>query len=264
MKLYEMVFSPTGGTKKVADILAEAMGLERQIVDLTKRDTAFSEICLSPEDVCLAAVPSYGGRVPEAASARLRQIQGKGAKAVLVCVYGNRAYEDTLVELKDVMTEAGFFCAAAVSAVAEHSIARQFAAGRPDGADEKELKEFAARIRPLLTGEAPAEEAEVPGNRPYRKLGVIPMHPEGGRECSGCGSCVKKCPVGAIPADNPAKTDASLCISCMRCIKVCPRDARKLNKLMLAAVSQKLKKVCQEPKKNELFLGRFEGENGNS
>ena len=51
MKLYEMVFSPTGGTKKVADILAEAMGLERQIVDLTKRDTAFAEICLSPEDV---------------------------------------------------------------------------------------------------------------------------------------------------------------------------------------------------------------------
>ena len=255
MKLYEMVFSPTGGTKRAADILAEEIGLKRQVIDLTRMDTVYSDICISPEDVCLAAVPSYGGRVPQAAAERIRQIKGSGARAVIVCVYGNRAYEDTLAELKDVMDEAGFFCIGAVSAVAEHSIARQFAAGRPDREDEKELRGFADQLRPMLTGEEQAEEVTVPGNRPYRKFGVVPVHPEAGKECSGCGACVGKCPVGAIPADNPAKTDPSLCISCMRCIKVCPRGARTLNKLMAAAISQKLKKVCQEPKKNELFLG---------
>ncbi len=79
MKLYEMVFSPTGGTKRAADILAEEIGLKRQVIDLTRMDTVYSDISISPEDVCLAAVPSYGGRVPQAAAERIRQIKGSGA-----------------------------------------------------------------------------------------------------------------------------------------------------------------------------------------
>ena len=47
------------------------------------------------------AVPSYGGRVPQVAVDRISEIKGNGAKAVLLCVYGNRAYEDTLTELED-------------------------------------------------------------------------------------------------------------------------------------------------------------------
>ncbi len=102
-------------------------------MDLCSRDTDFAALLLKEEDICLVAVPSYGGRVPGLAVSRLRQIKGNSARAVLIAVYGNRAYEDTLVELRDVLEEAGFSCVAAVAAVAEHSIMRQFAAGRPDG-----------------------------------------------------------------------------------------------------------------------------------
>ena len=69
----------------------------------------------------MAAVPSYGGRVPEIAVSRLKQMKGNGARAVLLVVYGNREYEDTLLELSDVMEAAGFSPVAAVAAVAEHS-----------------------------------------------------------------------------------------------------------------------------------------------
>ena len=66
---------------------------------------------------------------------RLKALNGQGARAVLACVYGNRAYEDTLVEREDAARETGFRVIAAMAAVAEHSIARQFASGRPDEQD---------------------------------------------------------------------------------------------------------------------------------
>ena len=53
-------------------------------------------------------------------------LKGNGARAVLLVVYGNREYEDTLLELSDVMEAAGFSPVAAVAAVAEHSIMHQF------------------------------------------------------------------------------------------------------------------------------------------
>lgn len=113
MKLYSIVFSPTGGTQKVAALLTKALGGEAAAIDLTDSKQDFSTIGLTQEDVALIAVPSYGGRVPAAAVERLTAMHGQGARAVLVCVYGNRAYEDTLVELEDAAQKAGFRVVAA-------------------------------------------------------------------------------------------------------------------------------------------------------
>ena len=128
MKLVQIVFSPTGGTQKVADILTEKWtgGVTR--VDLSDGSLVISDI---------------GGRVPVLAVQRLGKLKGNGANCVIVCVYGNRAYEDTLIELKDVAENCGFQPVAAVSAVAEHSIMHQYAAGRPDEKDIDELHGFA-------------------------------------------------------------------------------------------------------------------------
>ena len=64
----------------------------------------------------------------------------------LVCVYGNRAYEDTLVEMEDAANHCGFQVVAAIAAVAEHSILSQYASNRPDASDEKQLVNFADQI----------------------------------------------------------------------------------------------------------------------
>lgn len=132
MKVHELCFSPTGGTQKVAEILTNALADEVVRVDLTDSKADFGAIALGQEDIAVIAVPSYAGRVPAPAVQRLSAVHGNGARAVLVCVYGNRAYEDTLVELQDTAKQAGFRVIGAVAAVAEHSIARQFA-GRQAG-----------------------------------------------------------------------------------------------------------------------------------
>lgn len=253
MKLYNLVFSPTGGTQKVAAALTGALDGEVTRVDLTDSKQNFRTILLTQEDVAFISVPSYGGRVPAVAVERLTMLSGQGARAVLVCVYGNRAYEDTLVELEDAAKRAGFRVIAAVAAVAEHSIARQFATGRPDAQDVKQLSDFARQIQAKLSA-GDSTEPSIPGNRPYKKAGGTGIVPTPTKACTRCGICAAKCPVQAIDKENPKKVDKKACISCMRCISVCPHSARKVNPVMLSAASLMLKKVCSERKDCELFL----------
>lgn len=253
MKLYDIVFSPTGGTQKAADILKEALEGEVVRVDLTGSKRDCHAVQLTQDDVAVISVPSYGGRVPAVAAERLTMLHGQNARAVLVCVYGNRAYEDTLVELEDAAKQAGFRVIAAVAAVAEHSIVRQFAAGRPDVEDAKQLADFAKQIQSKLSAGEDTEPA-IPGNRPYKKPGGASMVPKPTKECTQCGVCAEKCPVQAIDRENPKKVEEKTCISCMRCVSVCPHSARKVSPVMLSAASLMLKKVCSERKNCELFL----------
>lgn len=253
MKIHEICFSPTGGTKRVAALLSGALARETAEVDLTAREVDFGHVTLTPDDVALIAVPSYSGRVPAVAAARLASIHGNGARAILICVYGNRAYEDTLAELRDTACRAGFTVIAAVAAVAEHSIARQYAAGRPDATDAETLRAFAARIRRKLE-DGDRREPEIPGNRPYREAAAAGLVPRATKHCVRCGVCAARCPVGAIDADDPTRTDKTACISCMRCVEVCPHDARRVSRLMLWLVGRMLKKACAERKACELYL----------
>lgn len=254
MSVYQIVFSPTGGTQKVSSIFTKSFSPDSKIIDLCSYEIDFSSCSFEEQDICIVSVPSYGGRVPEIAVSRLLQIKGNKARAILLVVYGNRAYEDTFTELQDVLEESGFSCIAAVAAVAEHSIMRQFAAGRPDDCDKQELAAFAAEIRSKIESETLRASLKLPGNRPYREYGGVPMKPRTDKTCQQCGLCARKCPVGAIPLGNPSKTDAKKCISCMRCIAVCPQKARSVSKTLLAAGSLKMKKVCSVRKGNELFV----------
>ncbi len=255
MTCYIVPFSPTGGTEAVANLLAYSWKDEctLQTVDLTDPKADFGTVPFSKEDIALIAVPSFGGRVPQTAVDRITALQGNGAKAVLICVYGNRAYEDTLAELEDTAKQAGFCVTAAIAAVARHSIARTVAAGRPDAADREILFDFAKQIREkLASGETKAPS--IPGNRPYKNRGGKGMIPAATENCIRCGQCASLCPVEAIDPDHPQNTDSERCISCMRCVSICPRFARKIDDEALANISAMLGKVCADRKECELYL----------
>lgn len=249
----QIVFSPTGGTQKAADMLAQEWNKQVVKVDLSSATQDFSAVNVQEGDVVIIAVPSFGGRVPALAAQRLSRIKGNGARCVVMCVYGNRAYEDTLIELNDIAANCGFDVVAAVAAVAEHSICHQYAAGRPDDDDAERLRGFAGQIQAKIErGEE--KPPKIPGNRPYKKAGGAALVPKADNRCNGCGICAVKCPAQAIDAAAPKGTDAKKCISCMRCIAVCPQHARGVNKLMVSAAAMALKKACSARKECELYL----------
>lgn len=246
--VYQLLFSPTGGTRAVAGALTGG-----PVIDLTDRNFDFSAVTLTAGDVALIAVPSYGGRVPVPAVERLNKVRGNGARAVLVCVYGNRAYEDTLAELSDVAESAGFRVVAGVAAVAEHSIARRYGAGRPDEADRAVLRQFRDQIRAKLDAGDTTAPA-LPGNRPYKPGMARAMVLRTSKRCIDCGRCAAACPTGAIDAADPRQTDPARCIGCMRCVRLCPVEARCPDADALAALEQHLAPLCAGRKENELFL----------
>ena len=164
------VFSPTGGTSKIAAAIAGArMGTR---IDLCSP--------VEPQEMpagtpLLAVVPVYGGRIPAIAAQRLLALQGSGNPAIAVVVYGNRAYEDALLELKNVLTEAGHQVIAAAAFIAEHSIIRSIAADRPHADDLARAVEFGAAIEARLNSEPTT--VDVPGNAEYRPLPQMPATP---------------------------------------------------------------------------------------
>ncbi len=255
MKINQIVFSPTGGTLKAADILTAKLGSGINRIDLTDPKGSFSALNSESGDLALIAVPSYGGRVPALAAERLSQIKGNSALCVLVCVYGNRDYDDTLVELKDIAEKSGFRVISAVAAIAEHSIVRQYAAGRPDSKDEEELQGFAEKIsEKIKKGVDRNDDLKIRGNRPYKKSGRGGLVPKADSKCTGCGLCAEKCPSQAISRDDLKSADSEKCIHCMRCISICPQSARKANGAAVSAIALALKLVCSERKNNELYI----------
>lgn len=255
MKVTQIVFSPTGGTQQVADTITSTLGNHVKKVDLTNPKNEYSALNLSQDDIAVIAVPSYGGRVPALAAERLTKINGNHVQCVIVCVYGNRAYEDTLLELRDIAVQSNFNVVAAIAAIAEHSIMHQYAAGRPDQKDKDELRSFAGRIlEKIESGNEGMSEFQIPGNRPYKKAGGSGLVPKAAGKCVSCGLCVEKCPAQAINKENIKCADSKKCISCMRCVVQCPQSARKVNGAMVSAAALALKKACSERKDNELYI----------
>ena len=252
MNIHQILFSPTGGTRRVSEILCQGMGIERVVTDLCVKADDIQLPAIHEDDLAVIAMPVFAGRVPALAVERLRRVTSHGAKCVVVAVFGNRAYDDALLELQDVATERGFQVIAAVAAVAEHSIIRIYGKGRPDADDEQTLRQFGADILRKVErndGTMP----QVPGNRPYKKAGMVPQ-PKGRRRCNRCGVCAKQCPVDAIPLTDPKKVDTTKCISCMRCVSACPTGSRRIGTVMNMLATQALKKACATRKGNELYL----------
>ena len=246
-KLYAFYFSPTGGTKKVLDIFLGEWDCEKILIDLSDRNTDMSKYSFDKDDICIAAVPSFGGRVPQLVIPLLSKLKGAGAGAVPIVSYGNRAFDDTLLELSDTLSKSGFVCFAAMAAVTRHSVVPKFGEGRPDSEDTTQIKEFSRKCRDTSDK---VHKISVPGNSLYRKLQPVPIIPKADKTCNGCGVCSEKCPTGAIDKDDPRKPNKNSCISCMRCVSVCPQKCRHIDPLLLKAAEMGLSKKCSERKDN--------------
>lgn len=245
------IFSPTGGTRAVADAITGKMLTTD--VDLTLREV--SNMQVNAAMPLLAVVPVYAGRVPAVALERLQKLHGTGGAAVAVVVYGNRAYDDALAELVQALQQGGYRVIAAAAFIAEHSVIRSIAHARPNEDDKQCMAQFAAEVQAKL--QLPAHEQEdiaVPGCAAPGERKKLPVVPQVSEACGNCCRCARVCPVGAIPMNDGTQTDAATCILCMRCVAVCPKHARSLPQPVVDNMTRRLMAVASAPKLPEIFL----------
>jgi len=256
-KLHLVYFSPTGTTKSILRAIAKFLGTEIIEHDVTDYSCKDIQLQFEKDDFAVFGFPVYSGRVPKTFRDRFVRVKGRSTPAALVATYGNREYEDALLEMKQLAKENGFLTVGAAAVVTEHSVIRSIAAGRPDAKDMAFIEDFCTKLTEKIAAFIPGTSIKalyVPGKEPYRRYMELPMAPVASAPCTSCGLCVKKCPVGAIDAQNPRKTDKAKCIGCMRCVRICPQKARYLPKIKMAAGEFFLSKAKRIRKEPEMFL----------
>ncbi|MFR9620635.1 MAG: flavodoxin domain-containing protein, partial [Rikenellaceae bacterium] len=116
MKLNRVYFSAAGTTKRITESIAEGVVsavANVEVVDFPLIKMNTEESLIASEDMAIFAVPVYAGRVPAIAAEQIRKFRGDKSRAILVAVYGNREYDDALLELSDIVTQCGFVPVAA-------------------------------------------------------------------------------------------------------------------------------------------------------
>jgi len=251
MKVTTLYFSATYTTKRVVEAVAAGLSNEVASYDITN-DTATDTVIIPREELLVVGVPVYAGRVPAMAAERLLRFKGEKTPAVVVAVYGNRHYDDAVLELHDMMTECGFRTVAAGAFIAQHSIFPKVGAARPDDEDLAEIKSFAEKSLAVLAGDFGA--INIPGNRPYKVPGGIPIWPTASRKCNGCGACAKLCPTGAIDPVAPKSVNKEKCIKCGRCIVVCPTKARRFYGIKYSLAAARFNAAFAARRANEMWF----------
>ena len=255
---HSVFFSPTGTGRTIACAVSRGIGGEEAVLDIT-RTALDGQPAFSKDDVVVVGMPVYGGRLPAVAAERFQALEGNGASAVAVVVYGNRAYEDALAELCDLCTAQGFNVVSAAAFVGQHSFSSEklpIAPGRPDPQDLDLAKRLGTTVRELLDGSGYLDLETVPGNRPYKPA----MQPCGAatatdpETCSQCGVCAASCPLQCIQmVDDMPRTWQDGCIWCMACTQACPTGARKIVLPKIRESAQRLHGACHARREPEIF-----------
>lgn len=271
-KVWAVYFSATGTTKRVvehiAEKAAEAVGAKFGIRDFTLPQARTDVLCFHSNELVIFGTPVIAGRVPNVLLKYLGTISGGGAPAVPVVVYGNRDYDDALIELRDILEEGGLHTVAAAAFIGEHSFSDSLAGGRPDEADLKRAGDFALEVaRKVSIMAAPSELAPItvygtpkpyrgyyqPRDRQGNPINILKVKPLTRDSCTDCRLCAEICPMGSISFDN-VREYTGICIKCGACVKRCPVQAKFYDDAGFLYHRHELEEGFKRRAEPELFL----------
>ena len=254
-------FSPTGATRSVLESVAAGIGCAQiitQACDWISPESRETLIECSSDDLVLVGMPVYYGRIPSLFHAGL-PIHGNGALFVPIVVYGNRHYDDALLELKILGENAGCTCLGAGAFIARHSLNPTIGSGRPDAEDRAVMHRFGKALANKLETFSPTSSSSVPGKFPYAPYGKTPFTPAllNRSACIACGACVEACPVRLIDPETFEPASPEKCIFCYGCVRNCPVGVRGPIPAVAEIFSQRMSGLaasCTERRSPETFV----------
>ncbi len=225
-----LYFSATENTQKILRTIAGEIDADYLEYDITSVEARKKKLKFDQNDLLIVGAPVYAGRIPELLVDYFKRLKGSSTPAVFVVTYGNRDYDDALLELKDIFNENGFVDLAAGAFIGEHSNSKQIAGERPDENDLNSAKEFGRQIKSKVDEKEKNKidsNLKVKGNYPYKERHDSPnFAPETADQCIECAVCAENCPVNAISFTDFSKIDEEKCIHCCSCIQKCPVEAK--------------------------------------
>lgn len=300
-----MYFSGTGTTAKVASAVAyrmwqrmaetvksaESKGgmnirdggagfVKAPNIDFTPKAARDEKYSFDENDIVVFGTPVIAGRVPNVLLKFLDTLEGGGAIAVPVVLYGNRNFDDALIELRNILESKGFHTVAAAAFIGEHSFSRTLAAGRPDvkdmeiaesfadnaadklmgiirdcGGDSDSIRNALQKAGPVrVEGQEPLRPYYKPRDRKGNHINILKVKPKlDGDKCNGCGTCAEVCPMGSIKKETPGIVDG-ICIKCCGCVKKCPQEALYFDDAGYLYHKEELELGYADRKEPELFL----------
>lgn len=256
-KTSAIYFSPTKTSKHIVQTIASEIDNNYKEYNLTmpRYRELHSELTFDSNDLVVVGVPVYRGRIPSFMSDYFSNFKGDNTKAIFTVTYGNRDYDDALLELKELFEQRGFIGIAAGAFIGEHSYSTLVATDRPDANDLNIVKQFSENIKVQLNDgvDFSNHTLTVKGNFPYKESPQSPlMLPETNHQCTDCAICANTCPMGAIDFTNFRDIDPDKCIQCSNCVKICPENAKAFNAPSFIAFREVLI--------NKLAVGRKEPE----
>lgn len=207
--------------------------------DFTLPDNRKSAKVFEKEDLVVFGTPVYAGRVPNKILPWVQQgFTGDHTPVVPVVVFGNRNFDDALMELKQELEKNGFLAAAGAAVASSHVFSDKIAPGRPDASDRAEILTFAGKTAQKITETDTLHTGlQVAGNDPVGAY-YTPLGTDGKpakflkakpiteiSKCNGCGRCSEVCPMGSIDREDVSQV-TGICIKCQACIKSCPNGAK--------------------------------------
>ncbi len=226
-----LYFSATENTETICKEIAAGIKENFLEYDLTPKQAREKPYSFAANDLVIVGVPVYSGRIPEFLVEIFQRIKGQLTPAVFVVTYGNREYDDALLELKDIFEKNGFKGIAGAAFIGEHSYGREIAGERPDSSDLKIARELGIKVKEKLEAEENLIELpslEVKGEFPLKERSgrFKELGPKTTAACTECGICAENCPMAIISFENFRDVEPGKCIRCCSCIQKCPEDAK--------------------------------------